>query len=230
MKNLRSISDFMKPEQISFSIFISRERILLAWVLVWILSPPNRVSSSESPILSNSTSVFTWSCIALLWTSGDQIHLVAGIVSLFAFTGQWYNSLTTTRFYRHWCTLISVTVLHIVHKPFPFNVLHFMLLWTEEEVDAVGISSPLPGLSWSSTRDSILLSVCELVDSLSSSTDVVLFLWRQRCIQENVRGDSDEDTLLGGDNIQTSTHASRIRSRLMKMLKVSSLWLHKVAE
>ena len=32
-------------------------------------------------------------------------------------------------------------------------------------------------------------------------------------------GDSDEDTLLGGDNIQTSTHASRIRSRLMKMLK-----------
>ena len=32
-------------------------------------------------------------------------------------------------------------------------------------------------------------------------------------------GDSDEDTLLGGDNSQTSTHASRIRSRQMKMLK-----------
>ena len=74
MKNLRSFSDFMKPERMSFSIFICRERILLAWVLVWspILSPPNRVSSSESPILSNSTSVFTWS---LLWTSGDHFTL-----------------------------------------------------------------------------------------------------------------------------------------------------------
>ena len=130
MKNLRSISDFMKPERTSFSIFISRERILLAWVLVWILSPPNRVSSSESPILSNSISVSTWSCIALLCTRGD------------------------------WFTL------------------------------------------------SLELWVCSL------SPDNGTIVW-----QPPDSTDTDEDTLLGGDNIHTSTHASRIRSRLMKMLK-----------
>ena len=52
-------------------------------------------------------------------------------------------------------------------------------------------------------------------------------LVQRRAIQDQVDteieleriGDSDEDTLLGGDNIQTSTHTSRIHSQLMKMLK-----------
>ena len=125
MKNLRSISDFMKPERISFSIFISWECILLVWVLVWILSPPNRVSSSESPILSNSISVSTWSCIALLCTRGDwfTLSLELWVCSLSLDNGT--IVLTTTRFYRHWCTLISVKIFH---KPFLFNVLHFATL------------------------------------------------------------------------------------------------------
>ena len=184
MKNLRALSILSPEAQSDFLLaFSSAGNAAYNSGYFVILSPPNRVSSSESPILSNSISVSTWSCIALLCTRGDwfTLSLELWVCSLSLDNGT--IVLTTTRFYRHWCTLISVKIFH---KPFLFNVQTTLLLLTEEEVDAVGISSPLPGLSWSSTRDSILLSVCELVDGLSSSTDVVLLLWKYT---SNVWGD-----------------------------------------